>query len=40
MNVRDLRPFRTPWLPLVAVLGIIFNAYMMNKLGIAADHHI
>jgi APA family basic amino acid/polyamine antiporter len=27
------RPFRTPWVPLVPVLGIIFNGYMMLKLG-------
>ena len=28
------RPFRTPWVPLVPVLGILFNGYMMYKLGI------
>jgi APA family basic amino acid/polyamine antiporter len=27
------RPFRTPWVPLVPVLGIGFNGYMMYKLG-------
>jgi basic amino acid/polyamine antiporter, APA family len=27
------RPFRTPWVPLVPILGIIFNGYMMYKLG-------
>jgi APA family basic amino acid/polyamine antiporter len=27
------RPFRTPWVPLVPVLGILFNGYMMYKLG-------
>ena len=27
------RPFRTPWVPVVPVLGIIFNGYMMYKLG-------
>ncbi len=27
------RPFRTPWVPVVPVLGIIFNTYMMYKLG-------
>ena len=27
------RPFRTPWVPLVPVLGILFNGYMMVKLG-------
>lgn len=28
------RPFRTPWVPLVPVLGILFNGYMMVKLGV------
>jgi APA family basic amino acid/polyamine antiporter len=28
------RPFRTPLVPLVPVLGILFNGYMMYKLGI------
>ncbi len=27
------RPFRTPWVPLVPILGVIFNGYMMYKLG-------
>ncbi|MGA2433661.1 MAG: amino acid permease [Bryobacteraceae bacterium] len=27
------RPFRTPWVPLVPVLGICFNGYMMYYLG-------
>src|SRR5580693_9308556 len=27
------RPFRTPWVPFVPVMGIIFNGYMMYKLG-------
>ncbi len=27
------RPFRTPWVPMVPVLGILFNGYMMVKLG-------
>ena len=27
------RPFRTPWVPLVPVLGVLFNGYMMLKLG-------
>jgi APA family basic amino acid/polyamine antiporter len=27
------RPFRTPWVPLVPILGILFNGYMMAKLG-------
>jgi APA family basic amino acid/polyamine antiporter len=32
-NPEQARPFRTPWVPLVPVLGIIFNGYMMYKLG-------
>ena len=32
-NPDQARPFRTPWVPLVPVLGIIFNGYMMYKLG-------
>ncbi len=27
------RPFRTPWVPMVPILGILFNGYMMVKLG-------
>jgi APA family basic amino acid/polyamine antiporter len=27
------RPFRTPWVPVVPILGILFNGYMMYKLG-------
>jgi APA family basic amino acid/polyamine antiporter len=27
------RPFRTPWVPLVPILGILFNGYMMYRLG-------
>jgi APA family basic amino acid/polyamine antiporter len=27
------RPFRTPWVPLVPALGVLFNGYMMLKLG-------
>ncbi len=27
------RPFRTPWVPVVPLLGIGFNGYMMYKLG-------
>jgi len=27
------RPFRTPWVPMVPILGIVFNGYMMYKLG-------
>src|SRR3979490_3175812 len=32
-NPGQPRPFRTPWVPFVPVLGIIFNGYMMYKLG-------
>src|SRR3982075_671233 len=32
-NPEQARPFRTPWVPLVPILGIIFNGYMMYKLG-------
>ncbi|MDQ6663488.1 MAG: amino acid permease, partial [Acidobacteriota bacterium] len=27
------RPFRTPWVPFIPILGVIFNGYMMYKLG-------
>jgi len=27
------RPFRTPWVPVIPVLGVLFNGYMMIKLG-------
>jgi APA family basic amino acid/polyamine antiporter len=27
------RPFRTPWVPFVPICGILFNGYMMVKLG-------
>jgi APA family basic amino acid/polyamine antiporter len=27
------RPFRTPWVPVVPILGILFNGYMMYNLG-------
>src|SRR5579863_8046271 len=27
------RPFRTPWVPLIPVLGIVANGYMMLNLG-------
>ncbi len=27
------RPFRTPWMPVVPILGVLFNGYMMYKLG-------
>jgi len=32
-NPGHRRPFRTPWVPLVPILGIVFNGYMMYKLG-------
>ena len=32
-NPGQMRPFRTPWVPLVPILGIVFNGYMMYKLG-------
>jgi basic amino acid/polyamine antiporter, APA family len=30
---QHVRPFRTPWVPVVPVLGIAFNGYMIYKLG-------
>src|SRR5208282_4330884 len=32
-NPNQPRPFRTPWVPLVPILGVISNGYMMIKLG-------
>jgi APA family basic amino acid/polyamine antiporter len=32
-NPGQARPFRTPWVPFVPVMGILFNGYMMYKLG-------
>jgi basic amino acid/polyamine antiporter, APA family len=32
-NPSQPRPFRTPWVPLVPILGVITNGYMMAKLG-------
>jgi APA family basic amino acid/polyamine antiporter len=32
-NPDQARPFRTPWVPVVPILGILFNGYMMYKLG-------
>lgn len=32
-NPSQPRPFRTPWVPVVPILGVIFNGYMMYKLG-------
>ena len=31
-NPGQARPFRTPWVPAVPILGILFNGYMMYKL--------
>jgi basic amino acid/polyamine antiporter, APA family len=32
-NPGQPRPFRTPWVPMVPILGLGFNGYMMYKLG-------
>ncbi|HVP42105.1 MAG TPA: amino acid permease [Terriglobales bacterium] len=32
-NPGQHRPFRTPWVPVLPILGILFNGYMMYKLG-------
>lgn len=32
-NPEQARPFRTPWVPFVPLLGVLFNGYMMYKLG-------
>ncbi len=32
-NPAQARPFRTPWVPVVPILGILFNGYMMLRLG-------
>jgi len=32
-NPSQPRPFRTPWVPFVPIMGIVFNGYMMYKLG-------
>jgi APA family basic amino acid/polyamine antiporter len=32
-NATQPRPFRTPWVPVVPLLGILCNGYMMYKLG-------
>jgi APA family basic amino acid/polyamine antiporter len=32
-NPSQPRPFRTPWVPVVPILGILFNGYMMVNLG-------
>ncbi|HTZ74009.1 MAG TPA: amino acid permease [Candidatus Aquilonibacter sp.] len=33
-NPAQERPFRTPWVPVVPILGIIFNGYMMFELNV------
>jgi basic amino acid/polyamine antiporter, APA family len=33
-NPDQPRPFRTPWVPVIPILGIIVNGYMVYKLGI------
>ncbi len=33
-NPSQPRPFRTPWVPVIPVLGIIVNGYMVYKLGV------
>jgi APA family basic amino acid/polyamine antiporter len=33
-NPNQPRPFRTPWVPLIPILGVVSNSYMMYKLGI------
>jgi APA family basic amino acid/polyamine antiporter len=33
-NPNQPRPFRTPWVPVVPILGVISNGYMMAKLGL------
>jgi len=32
-NPGQHRPFRTPWVPWIPLLGILFNGYMMYNLG-------
>ncbi len=32
-NPDQPRPFRTPWVPLIPILGVLFNGYMMYRLG-------
>src|SRR5438270_755254 len=32
-NPEQPRPFRTPWVPVIPILGILINGYMMYKLG-------
>jgi APA family basic amino acid/polyamine antiporter len=32
-NPSQARPFRTPWVPLIPILGILFNFALMYSLG-------
>jgi len=32
-NPAQARPFRTPWVPFVPIMGVLCNGYMMYKLG-------
>jgi basic amino acid/polyamine antiporter, APA family len=32
-NPNQPRPFRTPWVPVIPILGVVSNGYMMYKLG-------
>jgi APA family basic amino acid/polyamine antiporter len=32
-NPGQARPFRTPWVPFIPIMGILFNGYMMYSLG-------
>jgi basic amino acid/polyamine antiporter, APA family len=32
-NPSQPRPFRTPWVPFIPILGVVSNGYMMYKLG-------
>ena len=32
-NPEQPRPFRTPWVPLIPILGVVSNGFMMYKLG-------
>lgn len=32
-NPQQYRPFRCPWVPLVPIMGVLFNGYLMYNLG-------
>src|SRR5438067_9945033 len=34
VNPQQPRPFRTPWVPFVPLLGILFNRYMIDQLAL------